>query len=125
MSEIMAALYAFWSQFGIPAYAEDMVPDTATLPYIRYTVVKSPAMGTTLLTAFNYHSKRLMGNVERAEMADQIAAAIPERGVKIPLENGGFLVMYRNSDFQTPYQDPEDLDVIGVRTSVEVHFYSM
>lgn len=125
MKDVMAALYAFWSQFGIPAYAEDMVPDGATVPYIRYTVSKAPAMQTAFLTAFNYHSKKLMGNVERAEMAGLIADAIPEKGVKLPLDGGGYLTLYRNSDFQTPYQDPEDLDVIGVRTSVEVHFYAM
>ena len=125
MRDVMAALYAFWSQFGIPAYAEDMVPDGATVPYIRYTVSKAPAMQTAFLTAFNYHSKKLMGNVERAEMAGLIADAIPEKGVKLPLDGGGYLTLYRNSDFQTPYQDPEDLDVIGVRTSVEVHFYAM
>ena len=125
MTDIMAALYAFWSQFGIPAYAEDMVPDTATVPYIRYTVSKSPAMDVSYLTAYNYHSRRLMGNVERAEMSDRIAKAIPQGGVRIPLDNGGFLMLYRNTDFQTPYQDPEDLDVIGIRTSVEVHFYAM
>jgi hypothetical protein len=125
MRDIMDALYEFWSQFGIPAYAEDMVPDTATVPYIRYTVSKGPAFDVSYLTAFNYHSRRLMGNAERAELSNRIADAIPEKGVKIPLDHGGFIVMYRNSDFQTPYQDPEDLDVIGIRTSVEIHFYAM
>lgn len=125
MRDIMGALYEFWSQFGVPAYADDMVPDTAVLPYIRYSVSKGIAMDSSILTAFNYHSRRLMGNVERAELSDQIAKAIPEKGVKLPLDNGGFIVLYRNSDFQTLYQDPEDLDVIGIRTSVEVRFYSM
>ena len=125
MKEIMAALYAFWSQFGIPAYAEDMVPSTADLPYIRYTVTKAAAMEASVLTAFNYHSNRLMGNVERAEIASRIADAIPQGGAKIPLESGGFLILHRGSDFQTLYQDPDDLDVIGVRTSVEVYFYAM
>ena len=125
MIDIMEALLAFWNQFGVPAYAEDMVPDDAKLPFIRYSVAKAPAMDTTIMTAYNYHNARLMGNVERARLAEQIAEAIPEKGVKLPMDNGGFLVLYRNSDFQTPYKDPEDLNVIGVRTSVEVHFYSM
>lgn len=125
MRAVMDALYEFWSQFGVPAYAEDMVPDNASVPYIRYTVPKGPAFDVSYLTAFNYHSRRLMGNVERAEMSDLIAKAIPQGGVKIPLDNGGFLMLFRNSDFQTLYQDPEDLDVIGIRTSVEVHFYAM
>jgi hypothetical protein len=91
MKDVMAALYAFWSQFGIPAYAEDMVPDGATVPYIRYTVSKAPAMQTAFLTAYNYHSKRLIGNVERVEIAGRIADAIPEKGVKLPLDGGGYL----------------------------------
>ena len=124
MRDVMDALYEFWSQFGVPAYAEDMGPDTAAVPYIRYTVAKAPAMDVSYLTAFNYHSRRLMGNVERAEMAGRIADAIPANGVKIPLDHGGFLAFYRNSDFQTLYEDPEDPDVIGIRTSVEVHFYA-
>ena len=125
MRDVMDALYEFWSQFGVPAYAEDTVPSTATVPYIRYTVSKAPATDVSYLTAYNYHSRRLMGNVERAEMAGRIADAIPHKGVRIPLEHGGFLTLFRNSDFQTLYQDPEDLDVIGIRTSVEVHFYAM
>mgnify|MGYP006923379776 FL=1 len=125
MIDIMEALLAFWNQFGVPAYAEDMVPDGAKLPYIRYSVAKAPAMDATIMTAYNYHNARLMGNVERARLAEQIAEAIPEKGVKLPMDNGGFLVLYRNRDFQTPYKGSEDLNVIGVRTSVEVRFYSM
>ena len=125
MKRILTALSTFWSQFGIPAYAEDMVPDDAALPYIRYTVAKAPAMEATVLTAFNYHRRRLMGNVERAEVAERIANAIPQGGVRIPVEGGGFLILRRGSDFQTLYQDPDDADVIGIRTSVEVYFYTI
>lgn len=125
MIEIMETLYEFWSQFGIPAYADDMVPEDAKLPFIRYGVSKAPAMEASVMTAYNYHNARLMGNVERARLAGQIAEAIPENGVKLPMKNGGYLVLYRNSDFQSLYKDPEDFNVIGVRTSVEVHFYSM
>ena len=124
MTDIMTALFAFWSRFGIPAYAEDMVPPTATLPYIRYTVGKADAMQAMPLVAFNYHDAKLMGNAERARMAGRIAEAIPPGGVKIKLESG-FLILRRGSDFQTLYQDPDDKDIIGVRTSVEVYFYTI
>jgi hypothetical protein len=125
MRDIMAALFAFWSQFGIPAYAEDMVPPTAEVPYIRYTVSKAPAMNTSIMTAFNYHRQALMGNVERAEMAARIAEAIPQGGVRVPVEGGGFLILRRGSDFQTLYQDPEDAGVIGIRHNIEVYYYTM
>lgn len=125
MKDIMAAFYTFWNQFGIPAYAEDLVPPNAELPYIRYQVAKTPLMGATVLTAYNYHRQKLMGNLERADIAEKIADAIPEGGVKLMLEHGGYVIFYRNTDFQNPYQDPEDPDVIGVRTSVEAHFYAI
>lgn len=122
MKEIMTALHAFWSQFGIPAYLEDCVPPDASLPYIKYAAGKAPAMGATVLTAYNYHSAKLMGNIERAEVAGNIAKAIPEGGVKLTAGDG-YIILRRGSDFQNLYQDPNDLDVIGVRTGVEVYFY--
>ena len=125
MIDIMEALQVFWSQFGIPAYAEDMVPEDAKLPYIRYSVAKAPLTSASVLTAYNYHSARLMGNVERAAVADQIAKAIPQGGIKVRLSGGGYLIMHRGSDFQTPNIDPEDPNVIGIRTSVEVYFYTL
>ena len=32
-------LYNFWSQFGVPAYDENYVPDTAVMPYITYQTI--------------------------------------------------------------------------------------
>lgn len=123
MNEVMAALWAFWSQFGIPAYSEDMVPPTAQVPYIRYTVPRGPLMGSSIMTAYNYHSAKLMGNIERADLSTRIANAIPQGGVKLPVSGLGYLIIRRGSDFQTLYQDPDNRDIIGVRTSVEVDFY--
>ena len=123
MREVMEALYTFWSQFGVPAYAEDVVPPTAKVPYIRYTVPRGPLMGSSVMVAHNYHSAKLMGNVERAELSGRIAKAIPQGGAKIPVEGLGYLILRRGSDFQTLYQDPDDRNIIGIRTSVEVDFY--
>lgn len=33
------AIHFFWSQFGLPAYDENSVPDGAQMPYITYNVV--------------------------------------------------------------------------------------
>ena len=32
------AIHNFWSSFGLPAYDENSVPDSATLPYVTYSV---------------------------------------------------------------------------------------
>lgn len=36
MTATAAALYAFYSGFGMPAYQTDSVPDDAALPYVTY-----------------------------------------------------------------------------------------
>lgn len=123
MTEIMEALYAFWSQFGIPAYMDDQVPDDAVLPYITYQVAKGEFNSSTVLTAFNWHRRQLGGNADRADMMEMIAKAIPNEGVLLPIGRE-YLELRRNTaGFQTPWQDPEDANVIGGRTSYEVYFY--
>lgn len=124
MTNVAKALSEFWNSFGVNAYFKDRVPDGATLPYITFDAIRGIFAGASFLTATNWHKNSLSVNEDRAALADKIAQAIPESGVRIPLDGGGFLTMFRNVDFQTFIQDPEDLDVLGVRTSVEVHFYS-
>lgn len=126
MTDIMAALYMFWSQFGVPAYLRDCVPDDAVLPYITYEAAKSNSLNSSIITAFNWHNREPAGNKDRSELADKIANAILVSGVRLNLENGGFVVIQRNPvDFQTTYQDPSDTDVIAIRTSCEIYYYTM
>ena len=123
MTELAAALYDFWSGFGIPAYLQDNVPDDAVLPYITYEVVRGDAMGATVLVAHNWHQKAAGGNAARHEVMDAIARAIPSQGRRVPVGRG-FAMLYRNdATFQTDVADPDDPSVIGGRTSYEVHFY--
>ena len=82
-----------------------------------------PAMEATWMTAYNYHRRADGGNRERAQVADRIAEVIGEGGVKVPVEGKGYVVLRRNDDFQTPYQDPSDHDVIGMRNAVEMYMY--
>lgn len=123
MTELAAALYDFWSGFGIPAYLQDNVPDDAVLPYITYELVRGDAMGATVLVAHNWHQKAAGGNAARHEVMDAIARAIPSQGRRVPVGRG-FVMLYRNdATFQTDVADEEDPSVIGGRTSYEVHFY--
>lgn len=124
MSEVLQALYAFWAQFGLPAYLHDQVPADAVLPYITYTAVSGAAFSASVITAFAWYRGGNETNTERRKMADAIAEAIPNRGALLELSGGGFLVLDRGSDFQMTYQDPEDENVIAVRTSVEVRYYA-
>ena len=118
----MEALAVFFGQFGA-AYEQDMVPETATLPYMTYDVSRPSVTNASMMTIYNWHERKPDGNAKRADMLDRIAQAIPEGGVKITV-GGGYVVIRRSvSDFQTLWQDSTNRDVIGGRTSCEVYFY--
>ncbi len=127
MTGLHKALYQFWASFGLPAWSQDTVPDEAVLPYITFDVVSGDALGATLLTGTAWLRDEDDGtsvNARRAQVLEQIAAAVPPAGLKLDTEDGGFIMLYRNSgNFQRNVQDPEDRKVVGGRTTLEVHFY--
>ena len=124
MRGLKAALYDFWSGFDMPAYLQDSVPDGAELPYITYEVTRTPAMNSLPLVAIAWFPPTVDGNIRRTAVQDMIADAIPEGGVKLPIDGGGFLVLDRNpSGFLMDYQDPEDTSIIGARVSYLTRFY--
>lgn len=99
MTEIAKALYAFFSQFGIPAYAEDSVPDDpddpkANPPYITYTVPLSGVFGSAALQARIWYptEKGAPSNVEVNKKTDEVTAAIGQ-GVKLEAGNG-YVLLY-------------------------------
>lgn len=132
MTSYHQALTKFWSQFtsgdkSVPAYLSGHVPDGAPFPYITFDVAIPDALGAIPLTAFNWHqaASGVNVNAERAALLDQIAAAIPVEGVKLPCGDG-FIILERNTaNFQSYYDDPEDDSVIGGRTSYIVRFYGL
>lgn len=124
MTELKRALQTFWKRFGVPAYLDDCVPDGTEPPYITYTVSRANLRGSTVLTAFNWHRREPDGNIARTHMMDRIAKAIPTGGVFLHLENGYLDIRRNDAGFQTDWQDPNDPDVIGGRTSYEVIFYT-
>lgn len=126
MTEVNAALYRFWSRFGLTAYLSDAVPSNAELDYITFEAMDGDAMTSTILTAFNWHRRTPTVNADRAGVLDDIARAIPARGTRLLLPSGGFLMLYRNSaEFQSYYEDANDPNVVAGRTSYEVQFYHM
>lgn len=127
MTGLQKALYQFWASFGLPAWSQDTVPEDAALPYITFEVASGDAMGSTLLTGTVWLRDEDDGasvNARRAQVLDLIAAAVPPAGRKLDTEDGGFIMLYRNSgNFQRNLQDAEDRRVVGGRTTLEAHFY--
>lgn len=124
MNALKAALYDFWSGFDMPAYLQDSVPKDAALPYITYEVTRPPAMESLPLVAIAWFPPTVDGNIRRTAVQDMIEEAIPEGGVRLPIDDDGFLVLDRNpSGFIADYQDPEDTSIIGARVSYLTRFY--
>ena len=143
MEDVQRALHAFWSGFRaadgtrLPAYLTGHVPtkineDDKTVPidppYITYEVAVGAFGTSSFLTAISWHRQAMDGsniNLERAQLMDQIAKAIPEAGRRLPLQHGGFLMLYRgDSAWQSTYDDPEDPAVIGGRIAYRVVYYT-
>lgn len=125
MIDLMAALFAFWSQFGIPAYLQDCVPHDAQLPYITYNVSRNGWNGSAYVTVFNWHYAPDGGNRERAEVMSAIAQAIRPDGVMLDVGEGYAILSPNDTDFQTIYNDAEDEQVIGGRTSCILQTYTL
>lgn len=95
ITKIVTALYNFFSGFTIPAYAEDSVPDDATLPYITYQIaVPEWENPVTLYARVWYRSASFEGISAKVGEIDE---AIGE-GVCVPVE-GGAVYLYKETPF--------------------------
>lgn len=105
MTEIDAALYAFFSGFGLPAYLEDEAPLSAQPPYITvHTAV--PAWDA----AAPIHARLWYRGASDAAVdakADEIAAAIGHAGASLPTATG-CAWLYRSNPFAQHIPMPGD-----------------
>lgn len=127
MTELNRALYQLWSSFGLPAYLSGNVPDGAELPWITFDVIQGEPMSAAFLTVGCWfrHAPPVDGQTARAALLDRISDAIPTSGLKIPLEGGGFVMLYRNAgSWQNYIVDEDDKTVIGGLVSCEIHYYN-
>ena len=114
MTEIAKALYAFYSQFGIPAYAEDSVPDDpddpkSNPPYITYTVPQSGVFESATHQARIWYpaDKGAPSNVDVNAKADEVIAAIGRSGRKLKAGNG-YVYIFRGGGTVAQHQPSDD-----------------
>ena len=93
MYNVAAALKTFFSGFGLPAYAENSVPDDVQLPYITYSM--SVPEWNQKASMYAQVWDRTKSNTKVIRVADQITRAIGE-GHKIEFD-GGYLVIWPES----------------------------
>lgn len=100
-----AAIYQFWSGFGLTAYEENTVPTDATFPYITYQLVTDSFDRELQLTAsIWYRSESWTAiNAKTEEISQKIS-----RGGKIISCDGGAIWMKRGQPFAQSMGDKSD-----------------
>ena len=102
-----AALYEFWSSFGLTAYEENSVPTQAAFPYISYEVITDSFGSQIGLTAsIWYHTDSWIPLNAKAQ---EISNILSRGGVTIACD-GGIIWLRRGVPFaQSMGDDSDDL----------------
>ena len=100
-----AAIYQFWSSFGLTAYEENTVPTDADFPYITYQLVTDSFDREIPLTAsIWYRSESWAGiNAKTEEISQKIG-----RGGKVIPCDGGAIWLKRGQPFAQSMGDESD-----------------
>ena len=90
------ALHEFYNSFGIPAYEENSVPDTAKLPYIAYEAITSQFDSDNIaLTCSVYYKSNSLTQINA--FTEAFSEAL--RGGRKLLCDTGYIVLYRGEPF--------------------------
>ena len=100
-----AAIYQFWSGFGLTAYEENTVPTDATFPYITYQLATDSFDREIPLSAsLWYRSESWTAiNAKTEEISKKIS-----RGGKIIACDGGAIWLKRGQPFAQNMRDESD-----------------
>ena len=100
-----AAIYQFWSSFGLTAYEENTVPDDADFPYITYQLVTDSFDRDVPVTASLWYRSESWAaiNAKTEEISHKIS-----RGGKIISCDGGAIWMKRGQPFAQNMRDESD-----------------
>lgn len=91
MIQTAKALTDFFNSFGIPAYNENAIPETAELPYITYPL-REPEWDRKTTFWVNVYYRNADSNLDSLTKADEIVQAI-SNGIRLPIE-GGYVVLW-------------------------------
>lgn len=103
-----AAIYQFWSGFGLPAYEENSVPtgdEAPDFPYITYSVVTGEFDRPVSLSASLWYRSTswTLNNAKTQEISTAIG-----RGGEMLRVDDGVLWIKRGSPFAQSMGDPSD-----------------
>ena len=100
-----AAIYQFWSSFGLTAYEENTVPTDAAFPYITYQLVTDSFDREIPLTASIWYRSESWSGINAK--ADEISQKISRGGKIIPCDDGA-IWLKRGQPFAQSMGDESD-----------------
>ena len=100
-----AAIYKFWSGFGLTAYDENTVPTDATFPYITYQLVTDSFEHEVPVTASLWYRSESWTDIN--SKTEEISQTI-SRGGKIISCDGGAIWLKRGQPFAQNMRDESD-----------------
>lgn len=112
------AIYNFWSGFGLMAYDETIVPDSAQMPRITYSVATGSLDEVISMTASLWYRSTSWAAITK--LKNQIAEYIGVGGKVIPIE-GGYMWVVRGAPFAQRMSD-EDGQVRRIYLQVQAEF---
>ena len=112
-------LQIFWSNFFIPAYDENTVPDNAELPYITYESGDDFFSEQAARSASLWYRSTSWEDITRKE--NEIAKYIG-RGGKMLAVDGGAIWIKRGSPWAQRMAEPSDSMVRRIVLNYEIEF---
>ena len=100
-----AAIYQFWSSFGLTAYEENTVPTDAAFPYITYQLVTDSFDRDVPVTASLWYRSESWAGINAK--TDEISQEISRGGKVIPCD-GGAIWLKRGQPFAQNMGDESD-----------------
>jgi hypothetical protein len=100
-----AAIYQFWSGFGLTAYEENTVPEDATFPYVTYQLVTDSFDREVAATASLWYRGESWTAINAK--TEEISRYIGGGGRLIDCD-GGFIWLRRGSPFAQNMGDESD-----------------
>lgn len=113
------AIHQFWSQFGLPVYDENTVPDEAVMPYITYSVATGSIDNIMALSRSLWYKSTSWEQISKK--ADEISAAIEIGGQCVKM-GYGYAYFYRGSPFAQRLADDSSSLVRRIYLNVNCEF---
>ena len=114
------ALHNFWNSFGIPAYDETTVPDSAAFPYMTYSMT-TDSLGNVVPISLNiyYRSNSWRDATLKSE---EIAKQIKENGYEIIPFDKGYIYLTGGTPFAQRIAIDEDRAIKRIYMNILAEF---